>query len=124
MDLPQYRKLRRSLEQKPRRRAGRFPSAQLSTFSPRTCMTDPPDGPRAIVGNQQRAIRRGSHADRPPPDIPIRRKKSSEKILVHSARLSVLERNPHHLVTRAHRPIPRTMLARENIAFVPGGKLR
>src|SRR5215469_16956405 len=89
-----------------------------------TRISDSPDGARSIIRNQQRSVRSGRDTNRPSPDVSLRSQETGQKVLVRAIRLSVFERNPDHLVTGSYEPVPRTMLAGENVAFIFGGKLR
>src|SRR6516225_6690597 len=84
---------------------------------------NPPDGVRAIIGDQQGTVRRHGYANWSAPNVPILNDKSGHKILVRAAGAAALVHgDADHLVARAHGAVPRAMLGGENVAFVFNGK--
>src|SRR5579864_2521416 len=65
-----------------------------------------PDRLVPIVGEVERSILCHRNAHRPAPRVSLRRDEPRYEILVHSARMSVLQRHANHFVTSARRSIP------------------
>src|SRR5262249_34129566 len=79
---------------------------------------DPPDGPRAVVGDHQRAVLVRRDADGTAPDIAGRGDEPDEEVLILARRLTVAEREPDDLVAGPPLPVPRPVERREPVVAV------
>ena len=80
---------------------------------------NPPDGPRTVVGHQQRAVGSNGDAHRAPPNVSIVNDKSRHEVLIFTARVtSLMQRYTYYFITHAHRAIPGSMFAGKDIALI------
>ena len=83
-----------------------------------SCVTDPPDGVRGVVGNQQRAVRSSGDRNRPPPDIAIVDDETGHEVFTFTTGMSTLmQRHTDQLVAHTNGPVPGAMLGREKISL-------
>ncbi len=80
----------------------------------------PPDGVRAVVGDQQRSIFGHGDADRPTPHLAAGENEAGEEVFIFSCSLAALHGKGDHFIAAARIPVPRTMLGREGPAVIRG----
>src|SRR5437763_9286743 len=79
---------------------------------------DAPDGARAVVGDEQRAVIAHSDADRAAPDLAVGGDEASQKILILAGGMAVSQRHAHHLIARAALAVPGAVLSGEDGAAI------
>src|ERR1043166_1828885 len=83
-------------------------------------VTHPPDRLVSIFAEKQTAIFRNREADRPPPNVSLRRHEPGDEIFVIAPRLPgrFVEGHTHDLVTGPPLAVPGAVKGREEVAFV------
>ena len=86
-------------------------------------VADPPDAIAAVVGDQQRAVRRDRDADRAAPDVPVVDDEAGHEVLVFAAGVAgLVQRDANQLVADADRAVPRAVFGGEDVALdIPPG---
>src|ERR1700682_4701148 len=85
-----------------------------SLFAP---PADAPERAVAVLGKDERAVFRLHHSDRPAPNRRIVDHEAGDEVFVFAGRHAVLHDRADDLVPGAGRPVPRTMLGREDAAL-------
>ena len=104
---------------RPCRRFTALSSLRATARRSLSCVTDSPDGFRAVIGDKQRAILGNSDAHRASPNVAIVHDESRHEIFVFASCVtSLMQGHANDLIAHADRAIPRAMFGSEDVALV------
>src|SRR5271167_357194 len=84
-----------------------------------SCVADSPDGLRAVIGYEQRAILGDGDAHGPSPNVAIIHDESCHEIFIFAGSVAgLMQGHANDFIAHANRAIPRAMFSSENIALV------
>jgi hypothetical protein len=86
-------------------------------------ISDSPDGIVTVLTNEQRAILCNGEPHRTTPNIAFRGYETCQEIVVNPPGFSILQRDPHDLVSRSLGPVPRTVESDKRVPLEVGRKL-
>src|SRR6185437_3740415 len=93
-------------------------NVSLALPLPGSGVADAPDGARAVVADEQRAVVHHGDRDRTSPDFAVRRDETGDEVLVFTGGFAMLDRNANHFVAGALLLVPRAVFGGKDIAAI------